>query len=148
MSWVREPSFWQKFPSSADLSRSTTFMGAVKHHPDWTFEGQDEGGFSLGLEGSTNKLVLSLGSANHDEALFESPESFDIHRKNARAHIAFGRGIHFCLGNRLAIEEATIALQTLTDRVPTLDLVQDQTLTYFPNFTFRGPKELWLTWSD
>ena len=39
-----------------------------------------------------------------------------------------------------------IALETLTQRFPTLSLAADQDLTYVPNFTFRGPKELWLTW--
>jgi len=92
------------------------------------------------------KIFLSLGSANHDEALFDKPETFDIHRENARANIAFGRGIHFCLGNRLAIIEATITLETLTQRIPSLNLVADHCYEFFPNFTFRGPKELWLTW--
>jgi cytochrome P450 len=81
-----------------------------------------------------------------DAALFDNPETFGIHRENARANIAFGRGIHFCLGNRLAIIEATIALKTLTQRIPSLDLVANQRYDFFPNFTFRGPKELWLTW--
>ncbi len=94
------------------------------------------------------QVFLSLGSANHDEALFGDPETFDIHRKNAKAHIAFGRGIHFCLGNRLAIVEANIALEILTKRIPSLDLVPEQKFSYFPNFTFRGPKELWLRWTD
>jgi len=92
------------------------------------------------------QIFLSLASANHDEALFDDPSTFDIHRENARANIAFGRGIHFCLGNRLAILEATIVLETLTQRVPSLDLAPDQTFSYFPNFTFRGPEALWLTW--
>ena len=94
------------------------------------------------------QVFLSLGSANHDEALFDDPESFDIHRKNARHNIAFGRGIHFCLGNRLAILEAEITLETLTKRVPSLDMVSDQTFEFFPNFTFRGPAALWLTWGS
>ena len=92
------------------------------------------------------QIFLSLGSANHAEALFENPEKFDIHRENALANIAFGRGIHFCLGNRLAIIEVTIALETLTKRIHSLDLVADQGYDFFPNFTFRGPKELWVTW--
>lgn len=92
------------------------------------------------------QIFLSLGSANHDETLFDDPGVFDIHRANARAHISFGRGIHFCLGNRLAILEATITLETLAERMPSLSLVKDQTFSYFPNFTFRGPKELWLEW--
>ncbi len=92
------------------------------------------------------QIFLSLGSANHDEALYDDPERFDIHRENARTHIAFGRGIHFCLGKRMAMLEATIALESLTARIPGLDLVPDQSLEFFPNFTFRGPRELWLKW--
>ena len=92
------------------------------------------------------EIFLSLASANHDEDLFEDPEKFDIFRKNAGANISFGRGIHFCLGQRLAILEATIVLETLVERLPSLDLVEDQTFTYHPNFTMRGPAELWLTW--
>ncbi|MBT4690975.1 MAG: cytochrome P450 [Rhodospirillaceae bacterium] len=92
------------------------------------------------------QMFLSLGSANHDESLFDDPGTFDIHRTNARAHISFGRGIHFCLGNRLAMLEATIALETLTRELPSLALVADQSFSYVPNFTFRGPDELWLTW--
>ena len=92
------------------------------------------------------QIFLSLGSANHDEMVFDDPETFDIHRRNSRANIAFGRGIHFCLGKRLAILEAEIALETLTKRVPSLGMVKDQRFEFFPNFTFRGPAELWLTW--
>jgi cytochrome P450 len=93
------------------------------------------------------EIFLSLGSANHDEDLFQNPEIFDIFRKNAGANISFGRGIHFCLGQRLAILEATILLETLVERLPSLDLIEDQTFNYSPNFTMRGPTELWLTWS-
>lgn len=93
------------------------------------------------------QIFLSLASANHDDSVFDDPETFDIKRQNASNHIAFGRGIHFCLGNRLAILEASITLETLSARIPSLRLVEDQTFDYFPNFTFRGPRELWLTWS-
>ena len=92
------------------------------------------------------QIFLSLGAANHDEALFDNPETFDIHRDNARKHIAFGQGIHFCLGSRLAVLEAQIVLEVLTKRLPSLALVPGQKFDYVPNFTFRGPKELWLTW--
>ena len=109
--------------------------------------GRDSGHGTGGIQNSGGtQIFLSLGSANHDEALFENPETFDIHRENALANIAFGRGIHFCLGNRLAIIEVTIALETLTKRIHSLDLVADQGYDFFPNFTFRGPKELWVTW--
>ncbi len=91
-------------------------------------------------------IFLSLGAANHDEELFRDPEDFDIGRKNARAHISFGRGMHFCLGNRLALLEARIAIEALAAQLPSLRLADGQRLCYPPNFTFRGPKKLWITW--
>lgn len=94
------------------------------------------------------EVFLSLASANHDEELFENSEVFDISRENAGAHISFGRGIHFCLGQRLANLEAIIVLETLVDRLPSLDLAADQTFDFVPNFTMRGPSELWLTWAS
>lgn len=93
-------------------------------------------------------IFMSLASANHDEAEFDDPQTFDIERENASRHISFGRGIHFCLGARLAYLETNIALETLTKKVPSLDLVPDQQFTYFPNITLRGPEKLWLSWND
>ena len=67
-------------------------------------------------------------------------------RPNAGKHIAFGRGPHICLGRLLAKLELTTVLQLLIDKVPSLRLVMGQELTYHPNFSFRGPKTLYLTW--
>jgi len=78
--------------------------------------------------------------------LFEAPEKFDIHRKNARRHVSFGHGIHFCLGARLARLEAEIAIETLSSRMPSLRLVADQQLEYSANITFRGPSRLMIDW--
>ncbi|MFT5174148.1 MAG: cytochrome P450, partial [Gammaproteobacteria bacterium] len=55
------------------------------------------------------QIFLSLGAANHQENEFENPSLFDLRRHNARKHISFGYGIHFCLGARLARIEANIA---------------------------------------
>lgn len=92
------------------------------------------------------QVFLSLGAANHEPGLFESPGSFDIHRKNAKKHISFGYGIHFCLGARLARLEGEIAVQTFSERLPSLRLAENQSLDYSPNITFRGPKELYVEW--
>ena len=91
-------------------------------------------------------VFLSLASANHDEAEFPNPKTFDIHRENASRNISFGRGIHFCLGARLAQTEVRIAVETLSRNVPTLDLVSDRQLNYTANLTMRGPRELWVQW--
>ena len=60
-----------------------------------------------------------MGSANHDESVFTDSERFDITRKNLR-HMAFGTGIHFCLGAPLARLEGQIALRTLLERFDNL----------------------------
>jgi cytochrome P450 len=49
-----------------------------------------------------DKVVLWYVSANRDEAVFERPDAFRIDRANARQHLAFGIGVHFCMGSRLA----------------------------------------------
>jgi len=91
-------------------------------------------------------VFLSLGAANHEEALFETPASFDMQRKNARKHISFGHGIHFCLGARLARLEGAIAVEALAERIPNLRLVPEQDLSYSANITFRGPRTLYVDW--
>lgn len=62
-------------------------------------------------------IRLWLGSANHDEDVFARPETFDIARA-PNPHLAFGHGIHFCLGSQLARLEAKIAIRSLLRRFP------------------------------
>lgn len=92
------------------------------------------------------QVFLSLAAANHDPQLFENPGHFDLARPNAAKHIAFGRGAHICLGRLLARLELTIVLQLLVERLPSLRLADDQALEYLPNFSFRGPRSLYLAW--
>ncbi|WP_225726025.1 MULTISPECIES: cytochrome P450 [unclassified Nocardia] len=67
-------------------------------------------------------LVLLLGGANRDPAAFDDPNRFDITRANARDHLAFGSGIHACLGAALARTEGATALRALFERYPDLRL--------------------------
>ena len=70
------------------------------------------------------KVCLHYAAANRDPAVFERPEDFDLHRPRQR-HLAFGLGVHFCLGAPMARLEAQIALSMLIARAPTLQLVND-----------------------
>jgi cytochrome P450 len=90
------------------------------------------------------RLMLSLASANHDPARFPDPATYDVRRENARDHLAFGMGIHFCLGAPLARIEVGTVLELLTAQAPDLQLVPDQELTFPPNMSFRGPRQLLL----
>ena len=92
------------------------------------------------------RVFISLGAANHDASLFDNPAELSLDRRNANKHISFGHGIHFCLGARLARLEAQIALDALTRRLPGLRLVENQSLNFAPNITFRGPRALMVEW--
>jgi len=101
------------------------------------------GGVSVPAEAN---LLLLLGSANRDPAVFENPDCFDIHRQNAKEHLSFGHGPHFCLGAPLGRLEARVVLEELSARLPSLRLVPGQTLHYLPNASFRGPRSLLVEW--
>ena len=92
------------------------------------------------------EVFMSLAAANRDPRLFDHPDRYDMDRDNASKHIAFGRGPHICLGRLLAKLELTTVLNLLIEKAPSLRLVMGQELSYFPNFSFRGPKTLYLTW--
>ena len=91
-----------------------------------------------------DKILMSLGSANRDEAYFENGEAFDIERANARQHIAFGTGMHHCAGAPLARLELRIMLEEMVAAFPRMELVEDQEFAFTPTATFRGPEKLWV----
>jgi vitamin D3 1,25-hydroxylase len=70
-------------------------------------------------------LMVSLAAANHDPARFEQPDDY-VELRDTTGHLAFGHGLHFCLGASLARLEAEVALRTLLDRFPALAAGSDQ----------------------
>jgi cytochrome P450 len=66
------------------------------------------------------RVTLLLGAANRDPEVFPDPARFDIGRPDAREHLAFSAGIHYCVGAGLARLEAGIGLRSLADRFPDL----------------------------
>ncbi|HEY6892174.1 MAG TPA: cytochrome P450 [Solirubrobacter sp.] len=91
-------------------------------------------------------VLLLLGSADHDETVFTDPAAIDLRRENARSHLAFGHGIHFCLGASLARLETRVVLEELTARLPELSLVPGQVFDYSANTTFRAPAAVLVRW--
>lgn len=91
-------------------------------------------------QGST--VWVMYGSADHDDRMFADPESFDPDREGVRGHLAFGHGIHFCLGAALARLEAVVALQTLATHLDSLSVVDRDALRYGNSFILRGLEHL------
>ena len=92
-------------------------------------------------------IFLNFASANRQDDIWDNPDDFDIRRDNASQHISFGKGVHYCLGAKLAKFEVRTVTEILTQRLPSLRLEEEQDLDYFPNITFRGPTELHVTWT-
>ncbi|MGW4132320.1 cytochrome P450 [Amycolatopsis japonica] len=69
-----------------------------------------------------DRIFLFYASANHDKNHFASPEEFQLDRPNAKKHLAFGHGIHNCIGAALAKLELSVVLELLKDRYPRLRL--------------------------
>jgi cytochrome P450 len=90
-------------------------------------------------------LVAWIGSANRDERQFERAGEFDMGRVPNR-HLAFGHGIHFCLGAPLARLEARTALQGILQRLPGLALTPGAHLERMDSSIVYGVKELPVTW--
>jgi len=90
------------------------------------------------------KLFLWLAASGRDASVFSDPDRFDLQRTSATKTLAFGKGIHYCLGAALGKLEAEIALEILTRRFPHLRLVEGQNLSFHPNISFRGPPALWV----
>jgi cytochrome P450 len=72
-------------------------------------------------------VVTMLGGANRDPDVFADPHRFDVTRENARDHLSFSGGRHFCLGASLARLEGEIGLRTLFERFPDLELAPGRT---------------------
>jgi pentalenic acid synthase len=91
-------------------------------------------------------VIVTNSIANRDGSAFEDPDTFDVHR-SARHHIAFGYGVHQCLGQNLARLELEVIIAALFDRIPTLRLaVPVEQLTLRPGTTIQGVNELPVTW--
>ena len=93
------------------------------------------------------RLRWFISSANRDPEVFPNPETFDIARY-PNPHVAFGSGIHHCLGSTLARLEGQEALRLLVERFPRLNLeVPAEDLSYQPSITFRSLKSLPVSWN-
>ncbi|MGB3756145.1 MAG: cytochrome P450 [Rivularia sp. (in: cyanobacteria)] len=87
-----------------------------------------------------SKLFLMYAAANRDESQYKDAENFDIQRfaNKTNDHLAFGHGVHRCIGSNLALLEARIAFEILSSRLPNLRIQPNQQLNYIPTLMTRG----------
>jgi len=96
-----------------------------------------------GVDLPIGAIVMAMnGAANRDPRVFEDGDTFDAKRRNARRHIAFGHGEHFCPGASLARAEACISFERLLARLDDVQLVDPGALSYAPSFIIRGLESL------
>ncbi len=90
------------------------------------------------------KVQLLYGAANRDEREFSDPDRFDVTRPIER-HLAFGHGVHFCLGAALARLEAKVVFEELLRRIPDWQ-IDAEAVTWIRSSSVRGPATLPMTW--
>jgi cytochrome P450 len=91
-----------------------------------------------------DRIRWFISSANRDPSVFADPDKFDITRQ-PNPHVAFGNGVHHCLGATLARVEGQEVFKALAERFPGLQ-IETEELEYQPSITFRSLKSLPVTW--
>lgn len=92
-----------------------------------------------------DRAVLMYTAANRDPSVFPDPDTFDPDRDNLTSHLAFGKGIHFCLGAALSRLEGKVAAEELAARIESFELADSNDFAYHPSFMLRGLVKLDVT---
>ena len=94
-------------------------------------------------------VEIRWGSANRDPAIYDDGDRFDLDRRNANSHLAFGTGIHLCIGNQLARGELRVAFARLIQRLDNMRLTRgENSLAYTPLFISYGITQLWMAFDQ
>ena len=122
---LRHPDQWELLQNNPSLLNSAIeeilrYESPVARQPRLIKQDVDLGGKRIS-RGET--VFQMLNAANRDPAYFSDPDRFNIQRGKNR-HVAFGMGIHFCIGAVLARTEAQVVFRTLMERLPRIDLIE------------------------
>lgn len=124
----------------------TAIEEALRYNDPVEFSTSRWAGEDLAFKGASMRkgdlVIIVLNSANHDPSQFNDPEVFDITRQKSQ-HLAFGKGIHACLGAPLARLEGEIAISSFIKRFPDAELrANSSDLKWRPGMVVRGVREL------
>jgi cytochrome P450 len=146
---LRHPNQWEQLKNDLSLvpnavEEGLRFWPPIRGNFRKVLNETKIGGVSIPAGAKVQLLVIS---ANHDENVFENPDTFDITRKNANRNLAFGFGIHSCIGAALARLEARVALETVIERIPNIRLVKNQDEQWVPNIITSRPESIIFQWN-
>ena len=140
---LRHPDQWERLVADSEL-----VPGAVEEMLRWTSPVKNmartvmrDNEFHGAELQQGEKMLLLFESANFDESVFGDPQNFRIDRA-PNAHLAFGFGTHFCLGNQLARLELSTMLRTILRRLPDLRLADESALPLRPANFVSGPERM------
>ncbi|MFE2824549.1 cytochrome P450 [Streptomyces sp. NPDC059271] len=126
----------------ATVEETLRYEGPVENATfRYAAEPLDIGGTAMA---SGDAVMIGLTAADRDGTRYPAPDRFDI-RREARGHIAFGHGIHYCLGAPLARLEARVALGSLLERCPDLAL-DGPPSGWLPGMLMRGARRVPVRW--
>ena len=136
------PNEYQKLRDNPDLipnmvAEMIRWQTPVIHMRRTALEDYELGGQQIR---TGDKVVMWYLSGNRDESVFDNADQFVIDRPNARAHVAFGFGVHRCMGNRLAELQLKVLWEEIVQRFHTVELVGD--VERLPNNFIRGIKNV------
>ena len=147
---LAHPSEWQKLQDDssgipAAIDETLRFSPSIVGWRRKALVDTEIGGVPIA---AGSNILLLMGSANRDADTFEQPETFDINRVNARNHLSFGFGIHYCLGNMLAKMQDKIVVEETLKAAPTLRLIDAEKIVFGDNLSFRAPTAVPVTWGE
>jgi cytochrome P450 len=148
LAFIRHSDQWQLLQEDPDGLAQRATEECLRYDPPLkgfqriALEDVEVGG-ALIRRGDRTRWVIS--SANRDPRAFDEPDKFDITRRR-NPHVAFGGGIHHCLGANLARLEGQEAFKALAERFPSLRL-QSQELQYQPSIGVRTLESLLVSWN-
>ncbi|GID32440.1 cytochrome P450 [Paractinoplanes brasiliensis] len=120
---MRHPDQWAAFAGAPGELAASVVEETLRYDPPVHRAGR-EALADVEIAGTSIRagefVVTLIGGANRDPAAFDDPDRFDVFRRPTTAHLAFGGGIHYCVGHPLARLEATVAVRALAERLPRL----------------------------
>jgi cytochrome P450 len=123
------------------LEESLRLESPVQWQPRWATEDTELGGVVIPEGAQVNVL---LGAANRDGDVFPASDEFATDRPRSSDHLAFGYGVHFCVGAPLARLEGRVAFEQLLRRLTSIRLLPESDLGPIDSLVFRAPRALHL----